>query len=60
MSTTPARTSLIDELDTRQNEVLDKLDELNKQLVELLKNCTVSRAESPLEDEDSLELATGQ
>lgn len=44
------RRSLLQELDTRQDEVLQQLDELNARVEALLKNCLTDRAR--LADED--------
>ncbi len=38
--------SLIDEIDRRQNEVLDRLDELNEQVESLLKKCLPAKEDS--------------
>jgi hypothetical protein len=38
--------SLLDELDARQNEVLDQLDELNQRIESLISECLPSRAEA--------------
>jgi len=47
MTTSPGRTTLLEELDSRQNEVLDQLDQLDRQLQDLLKNVTVTRDAEP-------------
>ena len=43
MSSPPKQSSLLDELDQRQNDVLLQLDELNAQVEQLLNDYTSSR-----------------
>ena len=43
MSDNPRQCSLLDELDQRQNEVLDELDNLNARIEGLLEECLESR-----------------
>ena len=44
--TTPAQQSnIIDEIDARQNDVLDQLDQLNRRVEALLQECTADSGE---------------
>ena len=44
MSELPQETSLLAELDRRQNEVLSQLDELNGKVEHLLQECLAARS----------------
>jgi hypothetical protein len=39
MNSDPVRLSLLEELDTRQNELLDELDKLNHRIEQILRTC---------------------
>ncbi len=39
MNSDPVRLSLLEELDSRQNELLDELDKLNHRIEQLLRSC---------------------
>ena len=56
MSRTPARTTLLEELDSRQNEVLSQLEDLNQKLVDLLNNCSPRTA--PPDGENTYQFAS--
>lgn len=43
MSDPVRQLTVIDEIDNRQNEVLNQLDELNARVEQLLKECTPNR-----------------
>jgi len=48
MSADAPRQSLLEELDTRQNELLDELARLNERIEQVLSSCLAWRGEEPL------------
>jgi hypothetical protein len=48
MSDQAPRQSLLEELDARQNELLDELDRLNERIEQVLSSCLAWRGEEPL------------
>ena len=48
---TSESTSLIEEIDIRQNDLLAKLDALNKQIEQLLNNCRPTEADETAESQ---------